>query len=291
MQLDFLIIGSRKCGTTWLYEVLRRHPEICVSTKVKQSNYWGAYFERGQDWYEAFFEPENDAQLIGEVDPDIITSEGSAERIAAVHPDIKLLVLLRHPVDLFLSSHRHSLIKGDIKSDPGETWRTRAEFRKEVCFGKLLKPYYEKFEKEQIRIFFLQDLEKDPREFAASILNYLGVSPNCDEEVLQQRVNIGRQSTFPLATKILVCSTRIARSLDWHGLVNCLKSLGIRELFETSQGFEPVSEELVSEILSELQDDILRLETLTSLDVRYRWNIIDPDGDSSNFVRSGIDSS
>lgn len=58
MQLDFLVIGSRKCGTTWLYEVFRRHPEICVSAKVKQSNYWCAFFERGQDWYEAFFEPD-----------------------------------------------------------------------------------------------------------------------------------------------------------------------------------------------------------------------------------------
>ena len=46
----FLYIGAPKAGSSWLYEILREHPEVFVPT-AKDTQFFDYYFDKGFDWY------------------------------------------------------------------------------------------------------------------------------------------------------------------------------------------------------------------------------------------------
>src|SRR5689334_5283974 len=85
---DFIIIGSQKCGTTFLYDELAKHP--CVAPAItKEIHFFDFNYERGVDWYRACFaqmrrQQDSQARMTGEASPYYIFHPLVARRIAAV---------------------------------------------------------------------------------------------------------------------------------------------------------------------------------------------------------------
>ncbi len=119
---DFLIIGAPRAGTSWLWEMLKGHPDIDLP-KVKEPFFFGAseIYKRGIDWY---------FDLFKDIDPSKITGEGSTsnfydrvpyfyneghelkyddslpvipELISSALPDVKIIICLRDPVERAIS--------------------------------------------------------------------------------------------------------------------------------------------------------------------------------------------
>jgi hypothetical protein len=133
---DFFIVGHPKCGTTALYEMLRRHPQIHMPTKeprffaMQQSaslmgggepsrsagapparstrHPWG-WRPRTLDGYIALFGGAQPGQLIGEASPEYLGSTFAARRIAAVRPDARIIAILREPASFLRSVHLQSV--------------------------------------------------------------------------------------------------------------------------------------------------------------------------------------
>ena len=118
---DYLIIGSRRCGTTSLYNYLVRHPGV-MPAMTKEIFYFTEEYERGKSWYTAHFptllekriwsEIQGFRVLTGEATAHYIRDPRAAERVRQLVPDVKLLVVLRNPVDAFDSSYRFGITKG-----------------------------------------------------------------------------------------------------------------------------------------------------------------------------------
>ena len=124
----FLCIGAPKAGTTWLAANVRPHPEVC-SGREKELHFFDKSdrYVRGLEWYEAQFVFNVNAQLptaVGELTPDYLMTVGegllgenwlgSAERVAAAYPDVRLIALLRDPVERAVSGYYHNIRKGRI---------------------------------------------------------------------------------------------------------------------------------------------------------------------------------
>ena len=101
---DFLIIGTQKGGTNSLYNYLIQHPKVAPASG-KEIHYFDFNFDKGLDWYQSQF---------ADVAPDIITGEGSpyylyhplvAPRLYDLYPQVKLIVLLRNPVERAISHY------------------------------------------------------------------------------------------------------------------------------------------------------------------------------------------
>ncbi|MGB3514430.1 MAG: tetratricopeptide repeat protein [Microcoleaceae cyanobacterium] len=105
---DFIIIGVGKAGTTSLYSYLTQHPQV-LPPIVKEVKFWSGYFERGIDWYLAHFPPTPKAEkyLTGEASPGYFGNPEAATRIFSFFPKIKLILLLRNPVDRAISNYYH----------------------------------------------------------------------------------------------------------------------------------------------------------------------------------------
>jgi tetratricopeptide (TPR) repeat protein len=101
---EFLIIGFMKCGTTSLYDYLIQHPKIASAVK-KEINYFSEYFDMGSEWYSAHFPNFTEKNLLtGEATPIYINHVDIASKISRMMPSIKLIVIIRNPVERVISS-------------------------------------------------------------------------------------------------------------------------------------------------------------------------------------------
>ncbi len=110
---DFLIIGTQKGGTTSLYNYLTVHPHV-QSAVVKEIHYFDFYYSCAEAWYRAHFPRVgmySDA-LRGEASPGYLFNPYAAARAASFSRHLKLIVMLRDPVERALSHYSMSLRRG-----------------------------------------------------------------------------------------------------------------------------------------------------------------------------------
>ena len=104
---DFLGIGTQKGGTTYLHGLLQQHPQVYLA-HPKELHFFSLHHHRGLEWYGHHFEAATADQCCGEVTPYYLFHPLAAQRIAADLPKVKLIVLLRDPVERALSQYFHS---------------------------------------------------------------------------------------------------------------------------------------------------------------------------------------
>ncbi|BEV35475.1 sulfotransferase [Synechococcus sp. M16CYN] len=103
----FVSIGTQKGGTTYLYGLLKQHSQVQMA-HPKELHYFSLHYARGLDWYASHFAASEVERHYGEVTPYYLFHPLAAERMAKELPDVKLIVLLRDPVERALSHYFHS---------------------------------------------------------------------------------------------------------------------------------------------------------------------------------------
>jgi len=153
---DFMIIGAKRCGTSSLYNYLIQHPSI-IPAKKKEIHFFGkskkAEYYKGIKSYRQYFPTiiqkkyiklVTGAALTGEASPHYISNPLIVERIYKTLPDIKLIYILRNPVDRAYSHYRLDSRKGREKLSFEEAVALESEKKldgKIDVFSKNLKSY------------------------------------------------------------------------------------------------------------------------------------------------------
>lgn len=122
MTPSFVLAGGQRCGTTSLFRALLEHPAILGPVHRKGINYFDVNYERGWDWYQGHFPLRRVAALrTRRADEEALTFDPSgyymyhphaADRLAAALPEIKVLVMLRDPVERAFSAYKHEFARG-----------------------------------------------------------------------------------------------------------------------------------------------------------------------------------
>jgi hypothetical protein len=122
MLPSFLICGGQRCGTTSMYRALAAHPAVIKAVLHKGVHYFDVGYERGLRWYRAHFPTYRQASRIErELGVPVQTFESSPyymyhphamSRIATDLPEVKLVVLVRDPVERAYSQHAHEVARG-----------------------------------------------------------------------------------------------------------------------------------------------------------------------------------
>ncbi len=125
----FLIVGAQRCGTTSLFKTLSQHPAVLPAVLHKGVHYFDTGYDEGLDWYLGHFPTQRRAAevqrrygtqaITGESSPYYMFHPLAAQRIAHDLPEVKLLVLLRDPVERAYSAHTHESARG-FESEPFE---------------------------------------------------------------------------------------------------------------------------------------------------------------------------
>jgi len=114
-KIDFLVIGSQKCGTTSLYNYIVEHPDV-IAPLTKELRFFDLNFSKGPEWYAGHFPPIQfsifNRQIKGEGTPYYIFHPRVPERVYYHFPKVKLIALLRNPIDRAYSHYNGRLRNG-----------------------------------------------------------------------------------------------------------------------------------------------------------------------------------
>jgi hypothetical protein len=192
---DFIIGGAPRSGTTWLYELLDRHPDIYMARPLKPEPKFflvDQLYDRGLDYYAAtWFAAAGAARLAGEKSTDYLESAAAADRIARDLPQVKLVFILREPAARAYSNYVWSRMNGLETEDFATALRLEEQREKQLperlrfarpfsyfsrgLYADLLAPYFERFARPQILVLRFEDIRDRPRDLAGRLHRFLGV--------------------------------------------------------------------------------------------------------------------
>lgn len=228
-MLDFLVIGAQKAGTTTLFRSLRRHPSIYMPIDKELP-----FFTQKRNADEirsfdaAYFGAASPGQIRGKATPDYMGRTDTPGVIAGALPDVRLVALLRDPVERAVSHYRMAVKRGQERRPiaaafaaelrdrrglgtvrelpPFGTYVTRSEY------GRIVGDYLDAFPPDQLLVLPFSSLSTDPHGLLARVHNFLGV-PYIAEPTITRRYHAGgstrryphaeeRLARFPLARRL-----------------------------------------------------------------------------------------
>ncbi|MDY7002794.1 MAG: sulfotransferase [Cyanobacteriota bacterium] len=189
-----MIIGQVKCGTSSLYSYLTQHPQILPAIK-KEIHFWNNNFNKGINWYLAHFPSIDSGQnlITGEATPNYLESQKVAESLFQEFPNIKLIVLLRNPVDRAISQYYMFVKKGKEKRSVEKAILSEIEsitrksninslnnfnisnYIKRSQYIEHLSQWMEIFPRNQFLIVKSEDLFVTPETTVDRVFQFLGV--------------------------------------------------------------------------------------------------------------------
>jgi hypothetical protein len=183
--MDFIVIGAMKAATSTVCAYFEDHPEVYM-VPGGEPNYFSRdeNYAKGLDWYHAHLAPRTTERLCAEGSNHYSARAlhpHSAERMAAYNPDMKIVYMLRHPLDRIVSAWiQNRANKGDAV--PPTLDRAVREmpdtFIGQSRYWYNLAPYREHFGDDRIFLGFMEDLNRDETGFLAELTGFLGVAPH-----------------------------------------------------------------------------------------------------------------
>jgi Sulfotransferase domain len=274
---SFLVIGAMKAGTTTLRDQLARHPDVFMS-EPKELHFFtaGKNWERGRDWYEAHFAAGSGAAARGEASPSYSQADifpGVPARIAAMLPDVRLVYLVRHPVERLRSMYLHQRANGRERRPIAEAVTATAYYLNTSRYAWQLDQYASDVARERIRVITTDQLRDDPAATMAGLFGFLGVDP---AGVAIDDLRRGRTE-----------EKRVARSgrgrlaaVPGYERVAALAPTGVRRRVRRvlTRPVDPAMAELPpaleAELVEQLRPDLLRLRTYLGDDFGA-WGLLD----------------
>jgi hypothetical protein len=175
-KVDFIGIGSDKCGSTWIYDNIAAHPEVC-DKNLKELNYFSdLYDEHPFSWYQSQFGACGDSLIKGEFSVTYLAHPLAAGRIKKHFPDAKIMAIVRNPVKRAFSNYLHSIRKGDIAdSFAFGDYINDEDTLAPGKYADYLKTYYDLFGADKIYVIVLEEFLKDIPAGMKQIYQFIGV--------------------------------------------------------------------------------------------------------------------
>lgn len=203
MLPSFIIFGVGRCGTTSLYNYLTGHPNVGAAQE-KEILFFDYHFNKGLAWYKKnfplrkFYKSSQHKWITGDATPSYMHHPLAPHRIKEILPEVKLILLLRNPVERAYS-HYCQKINAQLETFPFELavryqLQERAFFQKEKVLGnekyfrhvyyphayiskgvyiENIKKWFALFPKEHILVLQNEEMSKEPQRIFQKTLAFL----------------------------------------------------------------------------------------------------------------------
>ncbi len=285
--INTILIGAQKAGTTTLYDWIAQHPDVYGPEGMKDFPFFcdETYYQKGIKWFENNFSHIKEQRIIlhGNVNY-LYFSEISAKRINQYNPDVKLIALLRNPVDRAYSAFWQQRKAGYedldnfVNAIEQERKRSEGAFRDRAnltyidhgFYAQQLKNYYKIFPKDNIKVMIFEEIIRSNNETASGLYNFLEIDPNFKPNyVIKNESGLPRfrivsnllrkKIKFDLIKDLLPINYRII-------IKNKLRDFNTRKI-----KYEPLNHEIKVKLLELYRDDIHELEQLLDRKIISLW--------------------
>lgn len=193
-HLHFLVIGAQKSGTTALDRYLRKHPQIGLPPK-KEVHFFDTphYFDNPSPYeeYHQHFNFKAKKLIYGEITPSYIYCQETPRRIYEYNPRIKIIAILRNPIDRAYSQWNMNRKEGTeslsfeeaIRIEKERAFDTRPyqnlvySYTDRGFYSEQIRRYQRYFKDHKMHIVLYDDLKNKPTETLQGICQFLGVRP------------------------------------------------------------------------------------------------------------------
>ena len=289
---NFLIIGAFKSGTNSLYNYLEPHPQVFMSPAIEPSFFafegkkvdggrWADGVITNFEEYKKLFINAKGKIAIGEASPTYLVSDDAPARIKHYLPGVKLIVILRHPVDRAYSQWQMEFRQGNEKI---EDFARAIQIKKVVTDGSvrqrfvygskyysLLRRYYDLFDRSQICVLLFDHLTTDRSGLIQKMYRFLNVDPSFVPSNFYLKFNEGggvprNKATGFFLQKVLPYLSELKSALPQgirERVVDRSRTLRKQMLAKPPE----LSAEMRSELSLLFKDEILSLQDLIQEDL------------------------
>lgn len=290
---NFLLIGTQKAGTTSLYHYLHQHPQIFMSP-VKEPGFFD--FEGVQpsftgplDYksyshitdnirdYSKLFKGVTNQVAVGEATTWYLYSHSAPKRIQFYIPNVKLIAVLRNPVDRAYSSFMHTIRDGrEPIRDFGKAlqeeqiritsnWEYIWRYTDMGFYSVQLHRYFEYFDQRQIRVYLYDDLVDKPVGLLKDVFQFLNVDDAFIPEVLT-RLNISGTPRSSFIEMLLSDTSNLKKFLK-PILPSLLRKNIANYLRVQNRHKSQCPPDIKSKLIDVFREDILALQNLLQRDL------------------------
>lgn len=290
----FMIIGAARSGTTALYDLVRQHPQVFMSA-IKEPNYF-AFEGEPLNWagpgkefvnnsvarwedYCALFAPAPEDMARGEASPLYLWAPEAARRIRARLPDVKMIAVLRNPVEQAFSHYLYARaqmiepldsFEAALKAEPErlrDHWQPLFQYSSFPRYGEQLERFYDAFPDQQLQIFLYEDYRSDPAAMLRRIFGFIGVDDGFEPDFTHE-TNMGGQPRHAWLQALVMRPNPVA------SLAAIVVPPGARRAIRDMVSRRNLARDAMSAraralLIERLSDDILRLQGLLKRDLSH----------------------
>lgn len=294
---NFFIVGAPKCGTTALYEYLRTHPNILMSS-VKEPHFFatdlGTYpLIKTPEEYAALFTPRRARhQAVGEASVYYLRSATAVANIHEFNPEARIIAMFRNPADVVHALHSQLLYWSEETVEDFEAaWRLQERRRRgldvpptcrepsllqyeEVArFGTQVERLLAVFPRAQVKLLLYDDLVASAARVYAEVIEFLGI-PH-DHRTDFPRINDNKRAELPWLRNLIRKPPPALREA-YHGLKRAIgaERVGavkrkIIELNTVSERRPPLAPAFRAELVDTFRPEVARLARALDRDLSH----------------------
>ena len=206
---DFLIVGAMKCGTTTLQAQLAAQPGVFMTTP-KEPNFFSddAVFARGLGWYRGLFAAAAPGDLKGEASTHYTkrpTHPRTLERMHPHLPAVRIVYMIRNPVQRAISHYIHEWSEGRMGADPAAEFTRHPEMVDYGRYGWQIAPWIAAYGAEAVLLTSLEQLTAAPQQELARIARHVGLTREAvwQDDLGAQNVSAERVRRLPLESVLV----------------------------------------------------------------------------------------
>lgn len=206
-EVNFVVAGPNKSASTWIYQALSEHPDICMSQR-DPTMFFDVYYDKGRDWYDSNFDHYDGESAVGDESPGYIKSVHAPKRIASDLSDPKVVFCLRNPMERAYSQWWHGYSRNWHNTNFA-TGINNHEF-----FDYWINPgfYYMHLERwkqylspESMYVTLFDDFVEDNEQFIQGMYDFLDVDSSHTPSVVGEKVNEAKNAPLgPVRTATTV---------------------------------------------------------------------------------------
>lgn len=221
---DFLIVGSMKAGTTSLHHWLMQSEQI--SMKSSETHFFNRdyRYEKGIEEYKRLLPVSSHCSLVGDDTPGYSYLPEVPARIRSMVPEVKVLWILRDPLERAISHYWHAARHGnenlpidqaflsDINGNTKSIWR---QYLYRSCYRVQIERFMEYFDRSQIHFVDFRSFINSDREEVNKVTNFLGINPIYSDVPHSNEARFYPRSSVNKALSSIPLPYQVKRVIRW----------------------------------------------------------------------------
>ena len=260
---SFVGIGVQRAGTTWLFEQLRRQPDLYLPPE-KELGFFDSHYERGLDDYRRHFAACPADCLAGEISPLYYSSRNTLRRLRTHLPQARLIVVFRQPLGRAVSAAKLYAARQGWPADFAEAVRqqptlvARSKYSRFIPILRDLFP--DRGDQPQVLPLLYDDIAARPDDFLRRVLKHIGGATEPVTAPSQERIN----------RVVYESAQRRLRAMGLGPVVETVKKTFLGDAIRRWHGArteKTVPEPLRSRLLADFEEDIRAVEDYLQVDL------------------------